>query len=285
MPSLRKATITRNIAVTGLSALAAVTLLAGPAAAARTGAAPALLYNYQFKGTTGTVKNSAPGGLDVPLTLNGTWSATTDGVHFTGNTSGHESVAYGRPASGNTLNEPATAAVGFGTQIVYQAPAGAKCFAKTPNVTQIGVYSAHTRQAQAKLQLSGCGTSANNVLMQCRFAGSLTKSTASAVTNKLPLTNGDTYDIGCVKSPDSPKGTATITLTVTSLKDHKTLTNKFTVPAVGAMQVNGYISAGNKYPLAPPDSNTDQFNGDMNSTVYCAGTVTAVASCLTANLG
>jgi hypothetical protein len=127
-----------SFAVT-LSALAVSTALAGPSAAS-TAAASALLYDYGFKGTTGTVPNSAPGGPTAPLALTGAWKPLTQGVHFGGNTSGRQSVAYGRPASGYTLNEPASAAVGVGTRIVYEAPPPGTCSANTPNITQIGLY-------------------------------------------------------------------------------------------------------------------------------------------------
>jgi hypothetical protein len=40
----------------------------------------------------------------------------------------------------------------------------------------------------------------------------------------------------------------------------------------------------NKYPLPRPASNVDQFNGGVNSTVYCVGTVAAVTSCLSTSL-
>ncbi|HEY2580014.1 MAG TPA: hypothetical protein VGI74_27190 [Streptosporangiaceae bacterium] len=265
------------------SALAAGALLIGPAAAATT-TASALIYNYQFKGTTGTVKNSATGGPVAPLTLKGTWSNSANGVSFHGDTTGNESAGYAKPATGNTLTASPSQAVGFGAQIVYKPPAGATCFTSTPNITQIGKYSAKGPSAQAKIQESGCGTSKNRVLIQCRFSGSRSAPTAPSVTNKLPLVSGNTYDVSCVKSPDSTSGTATITLTVTNLKTSKTLSNHFTVPAIGAMKTTQNLSVGNKYPMAPPAGNFDQFNGAMNSTVYCVGTVAAVSTCLSATL-
>src|SRR5579864_4712092 len=66
----------------------------------------------------------------------------------------------------------------------------------------------------------------------------------------------------------------TIKLTVTDLNPAsgvQPVTNTFKVPAVGDLRTNEYISAGNKYPLPSPSQNTDQFNGDMTRTVYCAG--------------
>src|SRR5216683_1165 len=119
--------VARNVLAVAFSSLVVSTVLADPSGASTTGAS-ALLYNYEFKGTTGTVANSAPGGPVADLTLTGAWTPVPQGVHFSGNLRGRQSVAYGRPASGYTLNEPATAAVGVGTRIVYQAPPLGKCF-------------------------------------------------------------------------------------------------------------------------------------------------------------
>ena len=80
-----------------LSVFAPVMLLSSPAASSGNSA---LRYDYEFKGTQGTVINSAPTGPVVLLTLRGSWTAGPDGVHFSGNTSGDASVAYGRPANG-----------------------------------------------------------------------------------------------------------------------------------------------------------------------------------------
>jgi hypothetical protein len=107
-------------------------LAAGPAVAApaspahaKSAATPALVYDYHFAGTTGTVSNSAPGGPAATLKLSGDWSRVPGGVHFAGNTTGYESVAAGKPASGDTLNAPATDAVGFGATITYESPPSA----------------------------------------------------------------------------------------------------------------------------------------------------------------
>jgi surface glycoprotein (TIGR04207 family) len=270
--------VIKNDLLMVLSVLAATTLLAGPAAANDTSA---LLYNYEFKGTTGIVDNSAPAGPVAPLTLSGAWTPVADGVHFSGDTNGNSSVAYGRPASGYTINVPATAAMGFGTRIVYDAPASGTCFADTPNITQIGRYSA--RSAQAKIQLSSCVGSETSVVIECRFAGSLTGADVHPVMSTLPLVNGGVYNISCVKSPDRKNNTATITLTVTKLdpvKGNQTVTNTFRVAALGNMQSEEYISAGNKYPVPAPAKNTDQFNGDITRAIYCDGTPAGVSTCL-----
>jgi hypothetical protein len=286
LPSLRLLANVRNGLPSVVSALLAVgTLLASPAAA--TSKATVLLYDYEFTGTTGVVNNSAPFGLTVPLTLFGTWTAVPDGVHFSGDTSGNASVAYGRPASGDTIREPSSAAVGFGARIVYNAPATGTCFSDTPNVTQIGRYSAGSPSAQLKLQLSSCADNSTQVTMECRVAGALTVANAPPLISTLPLINGDTYNVTCVKSPDWPSNTATITLTVTNLnapQGSQTVTDTFTVLALGYLRTKEYISAGNKYPLPAPAQNTDQFNGDITRVVYCAGAPANVGACLAASL-
>jgi hypothetical protein len=127
-----------------LSALAPVMLLPSPAASS---GHSALQYDYEFRGTHGTVSNSAPTGPAAPLTLHGSWTPVPDGVHFSGNTSGDASVAYGRPAQGPTINTPATKAAGLGTRIVYNAPASGARFSDTPNIVQIGRYSPRSLRA------------------------------------------------------------------------------------------------------------------------------------------
>jgi hypothetical protein len=176
--------------------------------------------------------------------------------------------------------------MGFGAKIVYNAPASGTCFADTPNVTQIGRYSVSSPDAQAKLQLSSCADSATQVMMECRFAGSLTASGAPPVISTLPLINGDAYSITCMKSPDLPGNAATITLRVANLnvQPGQTVIDTFTVPALGYLRTTHYLSAGNKYPLPAPAANTDQFNGDISRVVYCAGTQTRVSACLAAHL-
>ncbi len=123
--------------------------------------------------------------------------------------------------------------------------------------------------------------------MECRFAGALTAPFAPPVVSTLPLANRDAYSVSCVKSPDHPDGTATITLTVTDLGPAgggQSVTNTFTVPALGYLRTRNYISVGNKFPLPAPAENTDQFNGAMTNVVYCAGAMAAVSRCLAAHL-
>ena len=130
-----------------LSVLAPVMPLSSPAASSGNSA---LRYDYEFKGTQGTVINSAPTGPVALLTLHGSWTPVPDGVHFSGNTSGDASVAYGRPVTGPTMNTSARQAAGFGTRIVYNAPANGTCFSDTPNITQIGRFSRQAAPGRLK---------------------------------------------------------------------------------------------------------------------------------------
>lgn len=281
LPSRVLMTIKRSPAMV-LSVLAPVMLLSSPAVSSGNSA---LRYDYEFKGTHGTVVNSAPTGPVVPLTLYGDWTPVADGVHFSGNTSGDASVAYGRPAKGPTLNTSATEAAGLGTRIVYNAPANGTCFSDTPNIVQIGRYSPRSPSGQAKIQLSSCAESRRKVMMECRFAGSLTASQAPPVVSTLPLINGDAYNVSCLKSPDRANNAATITLKVTRLSaGRKTVTHTFSVPALGRLRTRDYFSVGNKYPLPAPAMNTDQFKGDVTRAVYCSGPTDRVQSCLAAHL-
>jgi len=277
--SSRVLTVIKKILIVMLWALLPAALLSSPLAGAS--GVPTLLYDYQLAGTTGTVANSAPGGVVAPLTLSGNWQAVPTGVQFTGNTTGEWSVAYGKPTSGYTLDEPSAAAVGVGSEFTYQAPANGTCFSDTPNITQIGRF--HLHDAQAKIQLSSCSSSQVKVMAECRFSGSLTPPGTSPLVSSLPLISGDTYIVKCMKSPDQPNNTATITLSVTDLdatRGEKKVVDTFAVAAIGDMQTTQFISAGNKYPLPPPADNTDQFNGIITSAAYCAGTPAQVGICL-----
>jgi hypothetical protein len=267
-----------------VSVVASLTAFGGaPAAATTTRATSALLYDYEFAGTTGTVSNSAAGGPALPLTLVGPWSPVADGVHFSGDTSGNRSVGFAKPATGYTLNVPATTVVGFGARVVYAAPPTGVCFGDTPNITQIGRFAANT--AQAKIQLSKCADNKTHVEMECRFAGSLTPATVLPVRSTLPLVDGDAYDVSCTKSADKAS-TATVTLAVTDLSvpGSATVTDTFSVRALGALKTSQALSAGNKYPMPAPAKNTDQFVGDLTRAVYCTGTSGNVSSCLSAAL-
>jgi hypothetical protein len=273
----------KKFPVMALGALWPIALVAGPPAGL-TGI-PTLLYDYQFAGTSGIVINSAPSGVTAPLTLSGSWQPVSSGVQFSGNTTGEWSVADGRPTSGYTLNEPPAVAVGAGSKFTYQAPADGTCFGDTPNIAQVGRY--HLHATQAKIQLSDCSTSRTKVEAECRFAGSLTPPGAPPVISTLPLVSGDTYIVTCVKSPDQPNNTTKITLSVRDLnaiRGEKKVVDTFMVTAIGYMQTTQFVSAGNKYPIPPPNHNTDQFNGIVASAAFCAGTSTQVSDCLLSNL-
>lgn len=280
--SSRVLTVIKKFRIAMGSGLLPAVLLMAPQP---TASIPTLLYDYQFIGSNGTILNSAPGGAAVPLTLSGDWQSVPAGVRFTGNTSGKWSVAYGRPASGYTLDEPSTAAVGFGSKFTYWPPANGTCFGDTPNIIQIGRYALNA--AQAKIQLSSCAASKTKVMAECRFGGSLTSSATPPVVSTLPLIDGDRYVVKCTKSPDQPNGSTTITLAVTDLDATtgvKKVVDTFKVAAIGNMRTTQYISAANKYPLPPLADNTDQFNGVITIAAFCAGTPTAVSTCLSANL-
>ena len=145
------------------------------------------------------------------------------------------------------MNTPATRAAGFGARIVYNAPASGTCFSDTPNIMQIGRYSPRAAAGQVKIQLSSCAEAQNKVVLECRFAGSLTASHAPPVASTLPLINGHAYNVSCRKSPDRAKNAAIITLTVTNLnaaKGRRTVTNTFTVPALGYLRTSGLLQRG-----------------------------------------
>jgi hypothetical protein len=248
---------------------------------ATTESTPGLLYDFHFAGSTGTVSNSAVAGPATKLSLSGDWSLSSNGVHFAGNTSGKQSVGHGVPASGDSLNAPATEAVGLRARIRYSAPSSGTCFGDTPNIAQIGRFAAH--DAQAKIQLSKCADSKTHVVVQCRFAGSLTPISVDPVSSTLHLISGDSYTIACMKAPDRTNGTAIVTLTVSNLDSTsaaQSVTNKFTVSELGAMTTKQAISAGNKYPLPSAANNTDQFVGNITRVIYCAGTTSVVSTCL-----
>src|SRR5215469_2603809 len=100
----RLLTVTTGKLIVMIGVLTAIVPTTANAATTTAYHIPALLYNYNFKGTGPIVQNSAPAGPRVSLTLHGTWKRVPEGVHFSGNTHGAESVADGRPASGYTLN-------------------------------------------------------------------------------------------------------------------------------------------------------------------------------------
>jgi hypothetical protein len=271
----------RTILAVAFSALTAVTLMAAPASAATN---PALLYDYQFAGLTGTtVANS--GSADVSLTLTGDYTEKTTGVLFSGNLKGKESVGYGKPATPPTIDALPKNAIGFGAEIVYQKPAGkATCFTGTPNVTQIGRFSSTAGPGQLKIQLSSCQSSTTQTVFECRIGGSLSVPATPWLSTDA-LVSGDTYVVSCLKSPDT-SGMDTITLSVTDVTTASSpVTNTFTVAAIGKVRTPLYLSVANSYALpTKPSDNHNQFNGLLMSAVYCVGSPANVSSCLSTSL-
>lgn len=243
-----------------------------------------LLYSYNFTGSAWTVADlatSSPYG-DVPLTLKGNWSdASPTGVQFIGNTTNEQSVAYGKPASGDTLDVPSTDALGVATQIGFQTPSVSGCD-DTPNVTQIG-RDGTSGLGQIKLQESNC-TPGQPTYMECRVAGANdTPQEDLPLVSSFELTAGDDYNAYCVKSPDSG-GKTKLTLTVEDISNpnHQVVTNTANMDAMGDVVTNRYVSAGNQYKPPAQSQNTDQFNGIVDLNAYCSGDSSdAVITCLT----
>jgi hypothetical protein len=207
-----------------------------------------------------------------------------NGVHFTGNLTGQNSIGHADPA-GDTINEPASAAVGIGAYFKYQAPTSGGCFGDSLNITQVGRFKAYS--PQAKLQMTNCGEYQSGEYPQCRLAGSSTPGDVYPVTSTVKMVGGDRYVVTCRKTPDAA-GKAAVVIAVTNLDaagGAKTVTQTFSVAALGAMTTSAAFSAGNKYPLPPANKNTDQFQGVITRTVLCGGTTAAVTSCLATYAG
>jgi hypothetical protein len=249
-------------------------------------ATPNSLYSYDFRGvTTGVVPNRAATNGTVNLNLQGTWSPASVGAQFTGDLVGSQSAGWARPTTVPTINLKAPVALAFGVAFTYQAPINATCFKDSPNLTQIGRFG--NLVTQAKLQLSNCGKNKLATYVQCRIAGGSTPSTVTPVTNTQALVNGASYIATCAKSP-TPSGQTQINLQVTridSVAGNYVVGNSFTQPATGIMRSTQYLSVANKYPLAAPDKNSDQYSGVISKVAYCKGNVYADAlTCLNAEL-
>jgi hypothetical protein len=263
---------------------------AGTLSAVPANAAGMVLYQYNFsaaKVTGSTVPNLATGTFaGVSLTLfalkSGDWSFANNnqGIQFTGDTTAHQSVAFGKPSSGDTINVPNAGTLGAGVQFTFQAPQSSTCN-DTPNVAQIG-RAGTSGVGQVKIQLDNC-TSGQPTHVQCRIAG-----TDSTVTTDHPvdvtgltLTNGHQYNVKCTKDVGDGSGNATITVTVIDKTTSTTVTASASRP-VGDVVSTEYVSAANKYPLPTLSANTDQFNGILYTESYCSGlTMSDVTSCIT----
>jgi hypothetical protein len=238
-----------------------------------------LLYSYSFASATATVPNLATASPYAPvsLTLQGNWSDSAGGVLFAGDLTSKQSVGFGKPATGDTIDIPATSAVAEGAQIKFQAPSVAGCV-DTPNVGQIG--RAGNDEPQIKMQESNC-TPGAATFMECRFSGAAnTISGDKPLVSTFTLVAGAKYDVTCAKEPDAG-GTTAISITVENVVTGKTVTNTGSVsPAIGAINVlnTRYISVANKYKLPAQAMNTDNFNGTLFTDAYCSGDSAADAS-------
>ncbi len=225
-------------------------------------ATPGTLYSYDFTGATlsSPVANGAAANANVNLNLYGNWSQSAFGIHFAGNTSGQQSVAYARPSSGNTVSVAGNQAFGGAIKFKYEAPSG-NCFSDSRNLTQIGRFG--NGLSQVKMQLSNCGINSSQVFVQCRMAGSNSSTSDVPLASTQPLVDGEAYVAKCVKAPDPSSGTTTMHLTVTRLSDGNATADTFNITRTGTIQSTAYLSVGNKYALPSPSQNTDQFVGDV----------------------
>lgn len=272
----RIADFLKKLTTGGMVAILALAMVPQVASAAT----PGTLYSYDFTGATlsSPVANGAAANTSVNLNLYGNWSQSAFGIHFAGNTSGQQSVAYARPSSGNTVSVPGSQAFGSAIKFKYEAPSG-NCFSDSRNLVQIGRFG--NGLSQAKLQLSGCHINTSNVFVECRMAGSNSSTSDVPLASTQPLVDGEAYVVNCVKAPDPSSGTTTMYLTVTRLSDGHTTTDTFNITRTGTIQSTAYLSVGNKYALPSPSQNTDQFVGDVAKVAYCAGATTAsVNDCL-----
>jgi hypothetical protein len=202
------------LAAVGLSAV----LTAGPAMAAGT-----QLYFYRFDSghvSGGNVGNQAGGtysGVSLKLyaRVSGDWKFANknQGIQFSGDTKAHQSVAYGRPTSGDTIDVPNGDTIGAGAQFTFQSPTSSTC-SDTPNVAQVG-RSGKPGVAQVKIQLSNC-TAGKPTYVECRVAGSdsTIKSDQPVRLSSLALVNTDQYDVTCTKSAGNSSGEVNVDLTV-----------------------------------------------------------------------
>src|SRR5262245_17944160 len=119
-----------NFVHRGVRLIGAVLLLL-PATLAWTSVAHATtigsVYSYTLDGSISTISNGAAANTAVNLNLLGDWNQSTYGVHFDGDTVSKQSVGYAKPASGDTLNVPATSSIGTAVRFKFQTPASTNC--------------------------------------------------------------------------------------------------------------------------------------------------------------
>lgn len=257
---------------TGLLALMLLVLPASMAQAA----APGSLYSYTLDGSSATIANAAETNTNVNLNLLGDWSQTAFGVMFEGNTVNMQSVGHAKPATGSTINVPASQAFGGSVMFKYHAPTSGTCFSDSPNIMQIGKFG--TNLTQFKFQLSNCGKNQTAVFPQCRVAGN--SGANNPVMGTQALVDDTTYVLQCVKAPDPVSGSASLQMNlvkVDAVNGNVTYTNNFAINRTGTLSSTQYLSVANQYPLKSQSNNTDQFNGEISKIAYCSGTTQAIA--------
>jgi hypothetical protein len=265
------------------TALIATVILGGLPASFASASTTDSIYSYALTGSSSTVANDAAANSGVNLTLAGDWSQTSFGVHFAGDQVSQQSVAYGKPASGNTINVASNQSVGMAVRFKYAGPSGgAHCFNDSRNITQLGRFGAGL--SQVKIQLSNCSEDSYAVYPECRMAGANSTVNDIPVASTQPLVNGLTYIARCYKAPDPVSGTATLYFDVTeeNLTYGNHVTNDtYDITRTGTIQSTAYLSVANKYQLPTIANNTDQFVGDVSKVSLCqAGTTAAVKTCL-----
>lgn len=242
------------------------------------------IYSYDLDGSSSTVTNGAASNSGVNLTLEGDWSDTSFGTHFTGNTVDEMSVGYGRPGGGSdTINVPSTSSVGVTARFKFEGPPlGDLCFPDSHNITQIGRFGEDL--SQVKIQTSNCYDADWAVFPECRFAGADSTTLDLPFPSSQQLVTGQTYIVRCYKTPDPVTGFPIATIDVTqenTFYGNRTASDSFEITPTGTIQSTAYLSIANKYQLPSQENNTDQFIGDVSKVAFCQATTTAaVKTCL-----
>jgi hypothetical protein len=238
------------------------------------------LYVYRLDGSTSTIANQGNYNPSAALNLDGDWSPSNFGVHFTGNLTDQQSVAYAGSRTEQMIDEGSDQAVGFAVKIRYAGPVSGTCNPDSHNIAQIGKF----KEDQLKLQLTHCGGGATstNVFPQCRMTGDISPSAGQVVTGTQALVDGEAYVLSCIKSPDA-NGNTTVTVRTEriSTDGNQVTSDDFVMPATGRINITDYLSLANQWPRHAYSKNTDQFIGDIAAVAFCANPVIdAVLSCL-----
>jgi hypothetical protein len=239
---------------------------------------PSALYAYQLDGSSSSIANQGNYNTSTTLNLDGDWSQSDFGVHFTGNLVDQESVAYAGSPTQRMIKEDASEAVGFAVKIRYAGPVSGTCNSDSHNIAQIGKF----KEDQLKLQLSSCSKSTTSVFPQCRITGDISPTQGQVVTGTQALVDGEAYVIGCMKTPDaSGKTTVTVRTEHISADGNQVTSDNFVMPATGRIAIADYLSLANQYPRHAYSKNTDQFIGDIAAAAFCANPSTDTAlACL-----